>query len=455
MTLQHSKSQKPVFTTTRRGFLKAGAALTGSIAAGVWQAPYVLAAPGPNSKLGVAVIGAEGMGSYSTDRALGERFVAFTEVEEARADKVLAKAKNCSPQPKVYYDYRKMLEECQKDIDVVLIATPDHNHAPAAIRAINLGKHCFNQKPMAYNIYECYALARAAKEKKVLTQMGNQRHCDEPIRKLCENIWAGAVGNVTESHTILGRNFGGSGGRPASKPIPKGLHWDEWIGPAPYRDYHDGLHSFSWRSWRDFGTGTVGDMACHHMDFPFWALKVGEAKKFTIECLNTKGGSKEMYPQDNIVRWDIPARGNMAPVKIYAYDHDKLQSDMMKELAKKYQRNWNEFTFFVGEKGLIGSDSRLIPLENEKQFKAPDRRLPRAKGGPIEDLFACIKNGGTPCSNFIDAAAPLTAFVLTAHLAMFAGVGKKLEWDVEKMECTNAPEVNKYLRREYRKGWEV
>ncbi|MGD0093590.1 MAG: Gfo/Idh/MocA family oxidoreductase [Planctomycetota bacterium] len=458
MKTQRTTTRKPAAASTRRDFLKSSAAaLAGTLAASAWQAPYVLADSEPNAKLGVAVIGGGGMGGYSVGQAQNERFVALVDVDDGTVAKVLADLKkNNKPEPKVYYDYRKMLDECQKDIDVVLIATPDHNHAPAAIRAINLGKHCFNQKPMAYNISECYALARAAKEKKALTQMGNQRHCQEPVRRLCEYIWGGAVGNVLESHTILGRNFGGSGGRPPSKPVPKNLHWDEWLGPAPFRDYHDGLHTFSWRSWRDFGTGTVGDMACHHLDFPFWALKLGEAKKFTIECLNTKGGSAEMYPQDNIVCWEVPARGDMPPVKVYAYDHDKLQSDMMKETAKKYGRNLNEFTLFVGDKGLIGSDAHIIPEEKHKEFKAPDKTVPRPKaGGPIEDLFACIKNGGTPCSNFIDAAAPLTAFALSSHLAMFAGVGKKLEWDVEKMECTNLPEVNKYLRREYRKGWEV
>jgi predicted dehydrogenase len=444
--------------TTRREFIKRAAVTAGAVlAAQRFGAPNVLAEPKPNSKLGVAVVGGGGMGGYSTGKAMGERFVAVTDVVDDTVARIIADCKKQNkPEPKGYYDYRKMLDECHKDIDVVLIATPDHNHAPAAIRAINLGKHVFNQKPMAYNIYEVYALMRAVKEKKVLSQMGNQRHTDEHIRRLSEQIWAGAVGQVTESHTILGRNFGGSGGRPGSKPVPKGLHWDEWIGPAPFRDYHDSLHPFNWRSWREFGTGTVGDMACHHMDFPHTALKIGEAKKFTVTCINTKGGSKEQYPQDNIVCWEIPARGDLGPVKVYAYDHDKLtQPEVMKETAKKHNYNFNEKSLFVGGKGLITSEARI--LEKQTDIPSPPKTMPRPKaGGPIEDLFACIKTGGAPVSNFMDAAGPLTAFALTAHLAMFAGVGKKLEWDVEKMECTNVPAVNAYLKRaEYRKGWEV
>jgi predicted dehydrogenase len=181
--------------------------------------------------------------------------------------------------PKIFYDYRKMLDECHKDIDVVLIATPDHHHAPAAIRAIQLGKSVFVQKPLAHNVRECRILTEAARKYKVHSQMGNQGHVQgEGYRLLCEYLWSGALGNIVETHTILGRNFGGTGGRPPTKPVPPGLHWDEWIGGAPYRDYHEGLHPFDWRNWRDFGTGTLGDMACHLLDGVFWALRVGEAK---------------------------------------------------------------------------------------------------------------------------------------------------------------------------------
>jgi predicted dehydrogenase len=358
--------------------------------------------------------------------------------------------------PKVFYDYRKMLDECHNDLDVVLIATPDHHHAPAAIRAINYGKHVFCQKPLAHNIAECYALAKAAREKKVLTQMGNQGYCGEGIRRVAEYIAAGAIGQVTESHTLLGRNFGGSGGRPPSKPVPEGLHWDEWLGPAPYRDYHDGLHPFSWRDWKAFGTGTIGDMACHHVAFPFMALRLWEVKKFTIECIQTKNGSDEKYPQDNIVCYHIPARDNFPACKCYVYDHQNLRPEVMKELENKYAIKWGEDTLFVGTKGYLNNHSRIIPESEHQKFPVPPKTLARAKaGGPIEDLYACIRTGGTPVSNFIDAAGPLTAMALTGHLAQYAGTGSKIEWDVENMQCTNRPEINKFVRREYRRGWEV
>lgn len=445
---------------TRRGFLRKSFVLAGAATVlGTRRGPFAMAATSPNEKLGVAVIGAGGMGGYSVDCALGERVVALVDIDEGTLGGVMnnvkGKLKEGTPLPRTFFDYRKMFEECHKDIDVVLIATPDHHHAPAAMRAINLGKDTFCQKPLAHDIAECYALAKAAKEKKVLTQMGNQGHCGEGVRRVCEYIWAGAVGDVLETHTILGRNFGGTGGRPPTQPVPNGVHWDEWTGPAPTRDYHEGLHPFSWRSWRQFGTGTIGDMACHNLDALFWALKIGEAKTWTVESLAGNGGSEEMYAQDNAVRYEIPARGAMPAVKVYVYDHDGIKPQVMKDAEVKYNRQFGEFTLFVGSKGMIGTDARLLPEEKHKDFPEPPQSIPRAHGGPIEDLFHAIRNDGTPCSNFPGAAAPLTAFALAGHLAMFAGIGKKLEWDVEKMQCTNVPEINKLARREYRKGWEL
>jgi len=440
---------------TRRSFLKAGSAFA---AAPFFRGPLVLANGSALEKLGVAVVAARGMGGYSLDCALKERCVAIAEVDDKRLAEAMKiagdKAKDVPP-PRTFFDYRKMLDEAHKDIDVVLVATPDHNHAPAAIRAIRLGKHAFAQKPVAHNIYECYALAKAAREKKVCTQMGNQGYCGEEIRRVSEYIQSGAIGTVTESHTILGRNFGGGGGRPASKPVPAGLHWDEWLGPAPFREYHDGLHPFSWRDWRDFGTGTIGDMACHHVAVPFMALRLAQVKSFAVECLNTKGGSEEKYPQDNVVCYHVPARGEQPPCKVFVYDHGGLMPDVMKDAQKKYNRKFGEFTLFVGTKGMIGSDGKILPQEEHDKVPPPPKTLPRAHGGPIEDLFWCIRNNGTPASNFPDAAAPLTSIALTGHLAQFAGMGKTVEWDVDGMKCTNIPEINRFVKREYRKGWEV
>jgi predicted dehydrogenase len=416
--------------------------------------PFILGAE-TETKLGVAVVGAGGMGGYSMDLSLRERLVAIADVDDEVMASVMRNKVKDQAKPRLFHDYRKLLDECGKDLDVVLIATPDHHHAPAAIRAIHLGKHVFAQKPLAHNIRECFVLAKAASEKKVCTQMGNQGYCDEGMRRVAEYVAAGAVGSVLETHTILGRNFGGSGGRPPAKPVPPHLHWDEWLGPAPYRDYHEGLHPFSWRSWRQFGTGTIGDMACHHVAVPFMALRLWEVKRFTVECIQTRGGSEEMYPQDNVVCYHIPARDRFPACKLYVYDHEGLKPQIMKETEAKEERKFGEFTLLVGDKGLMGSDGLIIPQQKHDQFPRPPRTLPRAHGGPIEDLYWCIRNGGTPASNFPDAAGPLTAIALAGHLAQFAGPGRKIEWDVDQMQCINHADVNRYVKRDYRPGWEV
>ena len=447
---------------TRRDFLKAGAAFAGAVGGSrILAAPSILKDGSPNARLGVAVVAVGGMGGYSVQASLGERIVAMVDVDQGKLHGGMKTvATRNLPRPQAFHDYRKMLDDCHKEIDVVLIATPDHNHAPAAIRAMQLGKGVFCQKPMAHNIYECYALAKAARKYKVLTQMGNQGHCGENIRRVCEHIWAGSIGDVTETHSILGRNFGGTGGRPASKPTPQGLHWDEWLGPAPLRDYHDGLHTFSWRSWRHFGTGTIGDMACHNVDTLFWALKIAEAKTYTVECLNMTGGSEERYTRDNIVRYEIPPRAGMPAARVHVYDHGKIKPEVMKEAERKHKTEFRECTLFSGKKGLLRIQGhsggwQFLPEDRRKEVPDPAKTIPRAHGGPIEDLFHAMKNDGTPCSNFPDAATPLTSFVLTGHLAMHAGIGKKLEWNVAEMKCTNMPEINRFARREYRKGWEV
>ncbi len=447
--------------SSRRSFLKKSAITAAAIAgARLSQGPFILAADA-NTKLNVAVIGCGGMGGYSTGSALGQNFVAIADVDDNTVAKTMKETIKEQAKPKLFVDYRKMLDECHKDIDVVLIATPDHNHAPAAIRAIELGKHVFCQKPLAHDIRECRMLAEAAKRKKVFTQMGNQGHCAEGYRRLCEYVWAGAIGNVVEVQCSMGRSFGGFQKKPPMKPVPAGLHWDEWLGPAAYRDYYDGLHPADWRNWRDFGTGTLGDMACHVMDGIYWALKIGEAKNYTIELLSQKPGSDEVYSADNVIRWTIPARAGMPEVVITGHDNLSTKPSFFTEQAEKNKRKFGDGTIYKGDKGLYmvtetyGDGVRILPEEAHKAFPVPAEKIPRVKGGPIADLFNAIKGGPAPCSNFADYSAGFTEFILTGHLAMFAGVGKKLEWDVAGMKCTNAPEINRFVGREYRKGWEV
>ncbi|HTG44909.1 MAG TPA: Gfo/Idh/MocA family oxidoreductase [Verrucomicrobiae bacterium] len=443
---------------TRRNFITKTAILTGAAASAKWiSAPAILSAASPNSQLGIAVIACGGMGGGNPEIAAKERLVALVDVDEKKLAEGVKKVEAKVPNPKTFFDYRKMYDECYKDIDVVLIATPDHHHAPAAMRGIQRGKHVFVQKPLAHNLYEVRALTEAARKHKVATQMGNQGHSEEGYRILCEYIWAGAIGNVTETHSLMQRSFGGTGGRPESKPVPPGLHWEEWLGPAPFREYHDGLHPSDWRSWVDFGTGTLGDMGCHLLDGAFWALKLSEAKKFSIECLQQVGGTPEKFPQDNILKWEFPSRGGMPPVKVFA--HDNKWPDFITELAKQHEEKFTGGTLYVGDKGYMfsgtyGGKPRIIPKAKHDEFPIPPKTIPRSKHGVMGDFLAACK-GEEPASSNFNVSGPFTEFVLTGTLASRAGVGKKIEWDVTKLKCTNLPEINQMVKRSYRKGWEI
>ena len=462
---------------TRRTFLRQ-AALSAGVAA-VFNAPFLLAERSPNAKLAVAVIGCGGRGEVSVDGALGERLVALVDVDDARLAAAARKASSQrGAQPRRFFDYRRMFDKLHKEIDAVLVATPDHHHAPAAMRAIKLGKHVFCEKPLCHDIAEARALAKAASERKVTTMMGNQGHCGDGYRILCEYIWAGAIGDVLETHSWSGFVNGGVGGRPPAKPVPAGLHWDQWLGAAPYRDYHEGLHPAYWRYYRDFGTGGLGDWGCHNLDGVFWALKLGYPT--SIECLGLVGGSEEKYPQADAIRWQIPAREGMPALQVYWYDGGKLKSvgaenerkgrintpnypPMLAEFEKTYdddfREGWDGGTFYIGTKGVMhtgcyGGRPRVLPDKAHAAFPVPAATIPRIRGTPFTHFFECCKQGKPTCAGF-DYAAAITEFLLLGHLAGQAGPGAAVEWDGPGMRCTNLPELNRCLSRKYPPGWEA
>ena len=479
---------------TRRKFLQSAAAVAGVAAGAKFFAadplrgyPAVLSEKSPNSKLGTVVIGVINQGKPAVAAASYERLVAFCDVDErnmAQGKKFLGEQR---PDVKLsgvqeFYDYRKMFDKIHKDIDAVFIATPDHHHAVASIMAMKLGKHVYCEKPLAHSIGEVRLMMETARKCKVMTQLGNQGHSSEYIRVLCEYIWAGAIGDVTEVYSWAPTGRGGTGGRLPTKPVPAGLHWDEWIGPMPYRDYHEELHPLQWRSWWQFGDGSVGDWGCHNLDGPFMALKLGAPT--TIEAVAQFGGSEERFPLRNAIRWDFPARGNLAPVKAFWYDgyfgatdstaHEEAaglkqnRPPIVDELEKKYGRDLkNGGTIYVGTKGFMHTGNyaatpRIIPEEKMKEFPPPAKSLPRVgkppKGSGLGthqyDFLRSCRDGKPASSNF-DYGGPLSEMVLLGCLAEHAGVGKHVEWDAEKVEVTNLPELNRLVRREYRKGWEL
>jgi predicted dehydrogenase len=468
---------------TRRRLLKrlaAGAAAAGTAAFGV---PNILADPAPNAKLGTAVIGCVNQGKPAVNAAAGERLLALCDVDEGHLGKAREFLQQTFPDLKTsgiatFFDYRQMFDRIGKDIDAVFIAAPDHHHATASLAAMKLGKHVYCEKPLAHSIGEVRAMQEAARKYKVVTQMGNHHHSSESVRRLCEYIWAGAIGNVLETYSWARTGRGGVGGRLPTAPVPAGLHWDEWIGPAAYRDYHAKLHPLLWRSWWEFGDGSVGDWGCHNLDGPFMALRLGSPT--SVEALEQVGGSRERFPLTNVIRWSFPARGDMPPVKVHWYDGfqgtaealAKLDENnpegqhnrppIVDELEKKYNRKLTDGgVVFVGDKGILVTGNycdswRLVPEEKMKAFPVPPKTLPRVRKGLnhyTDFLRACREGGPAPSSNF-DYAGPLTELVLLGCLAERAGVGRKVEWDPAAMR-TNLPELEPLVHRQYRKGWEL
>ena len=469
---------------SRRQFLRGTTVAAGlGLASRAFSPPHILAQRSPNSKLNVAVIGCANQGVPALNAAASENLVALVDVDENHLASGQNWLKAHAPDVnlsrlKTFRDYRKMFDGNAKEIDVVFSAVPDHHHFLTAMIAMSLGKHVYVEKPLAHSIDEVRRMTAAAKKYKVVTQLGNQGHSGEGFRRLIEYVWAGAVGNVLETYSWARSGRGGVGGRLPAKPVPPTLHWDEWIGPAPMRDYHDELHPLLWRSWWDFGTGSLGDWGCHNLDGPFMALRLDQTAPTSVEALVQDGGSDERFPLRNVIRWNYPARGSQPPVKVHWYDGyfdkpDPSRTDdegnplrvqnrppIVAELEKKYGRDLKAGgAVFIGDRGIIacgdyGGSPRMMPEEAHRAFPAPPRTLPRVKGTHQMDFLRACKEGDQPSSDF-SYGGPLSEMVLLGCLAIRAGVGRKVEWDPVAMKCTNIPEVNKLVKREYREGWSM
>jgi len=431
-----------------------------------------------NERLNIAGIGVAGQGGSHVGPSLRENLVAICDASQGALDgcrgraEAFYKERNVSrPLPTAFTDYREMFDKMSGQIDAVFVATPDNHHAPASMMAITRKKHVYCEKPLTHDIYEARQLALAARENRVATQMGNQGRAGEGWRLLCEVLWTGVIGQVKEAHVWTDRPgipthpwWPQGGPRPAgSEPVPKSLNWDAWLGPAPERpflgDYKEGkfkgqhvYQPFVWRGWWDFGTGALGDIGCHAMSGTFTALKIEHAA--AVELVKDSGDTTaEMFPSASIVRWDIPARGDMAPCKIFWYDGGLYPPREVVELpaGREFPDNG---TIIVGEKGKIdlgGSGPRLMPDDLRKGFKRPAQLFPRCRTDHFTEWLAACR-GGQSFSSF-DHAGPLTEMVLLGNLAVRAGVGNRVEWDGPNMTCTNRPELNRLVKREYRKGW--
>ena len=446
--------------TSRRQLLKTA---TGAVAAFTIVPRHVLGGQGgtaPSEKLNVAGIGAGGQGGGDIEqvaRDSGTRMVALCDADlrpQHRDRTVISKF----PDVKVYQDFRKMFDEMGDKIDAVIVGTPDHTHAVAAMAAIKRGKHVYCEKPLAHSVAEVRALMKAAQEHKVVTQLGNQGHSFDTIRTFCEWVWDGAIGNVDTIH--CGCNAVNSGLDQLSRmnekeEIPAGLDWDLWQGPAKERPYHSFYLPGRWRGWVPFGNGTIGDWTCHVVDPVFWALDLGAPKTIQAEVKDydpkTQG---DAFPRGDIITFKFPAKGSRGPVKLVWYSgNERIPPAKELEAGRKPV---DTGAYVYGDKGVImyGSHGaggvRIIPEEKMKAYKRPEQKIPRVKGHH-EDWLRAIREGGKAGSDF-SYGGPLTEIAMLGVVALKLP-GTKLEWDAANMRFTNNEEANQHVNPPYRQGW--
>ncbi|MEM9479108.1 MAG: Gfo/Idh/MocA family oxidoreductase [Verrucomicrobiota bacterium] len=433
----------------RRHFLKTSTTAAATTAAAV---PSITIGSDRPSKINVAVIGVGGMGGYAVGEAAQENLVAFCDVDDQRAEKAYKQ------HPKVprFKDFRVMLDKMENDIDAISISTPDHTHFSAAMAAMERGKHVFVQKPLAHNISQCRQLQKAAREHKVVTQMGNQGHTFEGMLRIKEWYDAGIIGDVKEVITWTNRpnppwfvpptEF-----PPKEEPVPDHLDWELWQGPVPHKPYSSAYMPTRWRGWWDYGVGALGDIGCHTFDAPFWILGLGSPTK--VEVIRDEPPGEGFIPMSSVVTYHFPARGDKPPVTLKWFEkgHEVPKPkrwDKSKPLdpgGGMYMEGTKETLYHAGmrpTRPILTPDDRF---NDRKPDLAKIDRLPHhGKGGPIQEWYRAIKNEGpTPGSNF-DYAAPLTEMGLLGGIAQ--RTGKILEWDPEGMKIKGQSELDGLIR---------
>ncbi len=460
---------------TRRQFLSRTTLALGAVTCSF---PYVGRVLGANDRVNVACIGVGGKGdSDSSDASkCGGNIVAICDVDQDILGKKAKQFAEKFPHLKQYSDYRKLLDEVGKDIDAVTVSTPDHHHGVAAIRAMKMGKHCFCQKPLVQTVNEARIVRQLAKEKKLATQMGNQGSSEPGLRRAIEVIQAGVIGNPLELHVWSNRPIWPQGlDRPQGQdPVPPTLDWDLWLGPAPKRPFKkDVYHPFKWRGWFDFGTGALGDMACHTVNMPFRALKLGYPN--VVECELASRFYPEAFPKTSRIRFEFPEREGLPPIKFWWYDGNPTDAlrplrpdgEAVREVISTYDKLPVSGALIIGEKGKVFSPDDygakfFVAMKGKDEYVAGDQHeackavpqsIPRSPGH-MEEWFRMMKDGTPAYSNF-DIAAYLAEVILLGCVALRVGEGKRMEWDGPNMRSPNLPEAAQFVKRSNRHGWEA
>jgi len=463
--------------TNRRDFLKQSTAA----GLGFWAAGGVsLAADKEKAaveRLNIVAVGVGGKGRSDAEQAARVgNLIAACDIDDNHLDSFAnAKDKNTGELPfravQKFNDFREMLDKLGDKVDAVVVSTPDHTHAPASAMAMRMKKHVYCQKPLTHSVHEARVLRELAAKMGVCTQMGNQGTAENGLRDAVELVQAGIIGKVTEAHIWTNRPIWpqapGVTARPTDRPdVPRHVHWDLFLGPAPERPYSPAYHPFKWRGWWDFGTGALGDMGCHTANMAFMALKLGHP---TTIVAGSGDVNPETYPGWGRVVYEFPARGDMPAVKVTWYEGKKdgklvlPSEELQAKVLKQGEKLPGSGSILVGDKGILyspndyGAAFRVLPEKDFALVQKPPQKLPRngrGDSGMKEEWVKAIKEGkpDIAMSNF-GYAGMLTEFILLGNVAIKAG--KKLEFDGPNLKITNAPEANQFLKREYRQGWKL
>ncbi len=427
----------------RRGFLRQSTIL----GAGFFIAPVSFAAArklSANDKLNVGIIGVAHQGNYDMSNVAGENIVALCDVD----DTYLAKAAQRFPAATTYNDFRRLLD--QKDIDAVVVATPDHTHAVATVAALRSGRHVYCEKPLTRTISECRLVMEMARKTKRVTQIGTQIHAGENYRRVVELVQGGAIGPVSQVHVWVDATYGGKDRPQQASPVPARLHYDLWLGPVPERPYSPEYLPGSWRNWWAFGGGALADFGCHYMDLPHWAL--GLRTVVSAEVLEGPPVHPDSVPPWLIVRYQYPERGTQPPVTLTWYHGGKQPSPDI--LPSEMAKQWRSGVLFIGSKGNLLADygrHRLLPEKDFEGFVPPPKTIPASIGHHAEWILAC-KTAGTTTCNF-EYSGALTETVLLGNVAY--RTGKKLEWDSKRLRAQGCSEATAFIQHQYRRGWRL
>ncbi len=435
--------------TSRRSFIgTVGAAAAGSFIAGC-HAPRTRTFSA-NEKLNIGIIGVAGRGGENLKEVAAlENIVALCDVDSTR----LAGAAQRFPAARTYSDFRRLID--QRDIDAILIATPDHTHAVATARALRSGRHVYCEKPLTHTVSEARLITELAEKSGLVTQIGTQIHAGNNYRRVVELVQSGAIGLVRDVHVWAGAVYGGQDAPKERPPVPKDLDWERWLGPVKPHPYHPEFAHFKWRNWWHFGGGSLADFGCHFMDLPFWAL--GLKYPTSVEPISGPPVHPESTPPWLIVRYEFPERKNeninvpLPALRLTWYHGGRKPENIFpEELLKK----WGSGVLFVGDRGMLLSDygrHLLLPEEKFKDFQRPKEFIPNSIGHHHEWVNAIKTGGSTTCP--FSYSGPLTETALLGNVAY--RVGRRLEWDAKKLRAINCPEADQFIQHHYRAGWKI